>query len=224
MSPFTGHRNRLYVLNKFLSFLSGRTSKATQAGHANYSLAKARFFSFFSCLRDFHAGEFTSGSVNWTMVFFCQFSARSWKCTTFRCGETRIPGSFCSCSDDCLQQKDCCVNYNSVCKGKSEVKGDSDWNCENNCEITGWAHTGWADIKVEASVSQQEKPYSDLLENVDVARWSFWYFCLEKRWFLGGNVNNVCHSQGRQNVLNIAAADPVWGLGGFFSFLLFIQK
>lgn len=37
-------------------------------------------------------------------------------------------------------------------------------------EITGWAHTGWADITVEASVSQQEKPYSDLLENLDVAR------------------------------------------------------
>ncbi|KAK2516506.1 hypothetical protein Q9233_013631 [Columba guinea] len=45
-----------------------------------------------------------------------QEQARSWRCTNFRCGETRIPGSYCSCSDDCLQEKDCCVNYNSVCK------------------------------------------------------------------------------------------------------------
>uniref|UniRef100_A0A663DRG7 Ectonucleotide pyrophosphatase/phosphodiesterase 3 n=1 Tax=Aquila chrysaetos chrysaetos TaxID=223781 RepID=A0A663DRG7_AQUCH len=40
-------------------------------------------------------------------------------CTNFRCGETRIPGSYCSCSDDCLQKKDCCVNYNSICKGET---------------------------------------------------------------------------------------------------------
>uniref|UniRef100_A0A663DR49 Ectonucleotide pyrophosphatase/phosphodiesterase 3 n=1 Tax=Aquila chrysaetos chrysaetos TaxID=223781 RepID=A0A663DR49_AQUCH len=46
-------------------------------------------------------------------------SARSWRCTNFRCGETRIPGSYCSCSDDCLQKKDCCVNYNSICKGET---------------------------------------------------------------------------------------------------------
>uniref|UniRef100_A0A8C3TLC5 Ectonucleotide pyrophosphatase/phosphodiesterase 3 n=1 Tax=Catharus ustulatus TaxID=91951 RepID=A0A8C3TLC5_CATUS len=40
-------------------------------------------------------------------------------CTSFRCGETRIPGSYCSCSDDCLQKKDCCVNYYSICKGET---------------------------------------------------------------------------------------------------------
>uniref|UniRef100_A0A8C3R631 Ectonucleotide pyrophosphatase/phosphodiesterase 3 n=1 Tax=Cyanoderma ruficeps TaxID=181631 RepID=A0A8C3R631_9PASS len=46
-------------------------------------------------------------------------SSRCGRCTNFRCGETRIPGSYCSCSDDCLQKNDCCVNYYSICKGET---------------------------------------------------------------------------------------------------------
>ncbi|XP_010283230.1 PREDICTED: ectonucleotide pyrophosphatase/phosphodiesterase family member 3-like, partial [Phaethon lepturus] len=54
----------------------------------------------------------------WDYEDTCVEPTQSWRCTNFRCGETRIPGSYCSCSDDCLQKKDCCVNYNSVCKGE----------------------------------------------------------------------------------------------------------
>ncbi|XP_064505541.1 ectonucleotide pyrophosphatase/phosphodiesterase family member 3 [Pseudopipra pipra] len=54
----------------------------------------------------------------WDYDDTCMEPTRSWRCTNFRCGETRIAGSYCSCSDDCLQKKDCCVNYNSVCKGE----------------------------------------------------------------------------------------------------------
>ncbi|NXK57433.1 ENPP3 phosphodiesterase, partial [Sylvietta virens] len=43
----------------------------------------------------------------WDYEDTCVEPTRSWKCTNFRCGETRIPGSHCSCSDDCLQKKDC---------------------------------------------------------------------------------------------------------------------
>ncbi|KFZ63453.1 Ectonucleotide pyrophosphatase/phosphodiesterase family member 3, partial [Podiceps cristatus] len=55
----------------------------------------------------------------WDYEDTCVEPTRSWRCTNFRCGETRIPGSYCSCSDDCLQKKDCCVNYNSICKGEA---------------------------------------------------------------------------------------------------------
>ncbi|NXU84218.1 ENPP3 phosphodiesterase, partial [Xiphorhynchus elegans] len=54
----------------------------------------------------------------WDYEDTCVEPTRSWKCTNFRCGETRITGSYCSCADDCLEKKDCCVNYNSVCKGE----------------------------------------------------------------------------------------------------------
>ncbi|NXL99845.1 ENPP3 phosphodiesterase, partial [Tyrannus savana] len=55
----------------------------------------------------------------WDYEDTCEEPTRSWRCTNFRCGETRIAGSHCSCSDDCLQKKDCCVNYKSVCKGET---------------------------------------------------------------------------------------------------------
>ncbi|KAJ7406372.1 hypothetical protein WISP_134246 [Willisornis vidua] len=54
----------------------------------------------------------------WDYEDTCVEPTRSWRCTNFRCGETRITGSYCSCADDCLEKKDCCVNYNSVCKGE----------------------------------------------------------------------------------------------------------
>ncbi|XP_027763273.1 venom phosphodiesterase 1-like isoform X1 [Empidonax traillii] len=55
----------------------------------------------------------------WDYEDTCVEPTRSWRCTNFRCGETRIAGSHCSCSDDCLQKKDCCVNYKNVCKGET---------------------------------------------------------------------------------------------------------
>ncbi|NWS95398.1 ENPP3 phosphodiesterase, partial [Mionectes macconnelli] len=55
----------------------------------------------------------------WDYEDTCVEPTRSWRCTNFRCGETRIAGSHCSCSDDCLQRKDCCVNYKSVCKDET---------------------------------------------------------------------------------------------------------
>ncbi|XP_059837551.1 venom phosphodiesterase 2-like [Hypanus sabinus] len=44
-------------------------------------------------------------------------SAESWTCSQSRCGEKRLRESYCSCSDDCIQKKDCCTDYHSVCKG-----------------------------------------------------------------------------------------------------------
>ncbi|KAB1275700.1 Ectonucleotide pyrophosphatase/phosphodiesterase family member 3 [Camelus dromedarius] len=41
-----------------------------------------------------------------------------WTCNTFRCGETRLESSLCSCSDDCLQKKDCCPDYKSACQDR----------------------------------------------------------------------------------------------------------
>nr|XP_013814390.1 PREDICTED: ectonucleotide pyrophosphatase/phosphodiesterase family member 3 [Apteryx mantelli mantelli] len=55
----------------------------------------------------------------WDYEDTCVEPTRSWRCTNFRCGETRLAGSYCSCSDDCLQKKDCCVDYKSVCKGET---------------------------------------------------------------------------------------------------------
>ncbi|EPY84122.1 hypothetical protein CB1_000504016 [Camelus ferus] len=48
-----------------------------------------------------------------------EWLARMWTCNTFRCGETRLESSLCSCSDDCLQKKDCCPDYKSACQGET---------------------------------------------------------------------------------------------------------
>ena len=37
----------------------------------------------------------------------------------FRCGEKRRPEYHCSCSDDCVENNDCCVNYQAACKGEA---------------------------------------------------------------------------------------------------------
>lgn len=42
-----------------------------------------------------------------------------WECTRLRCGEKRLSGSRCQCSDDCLSVGDCCTNYRHVCHGQS---------------------------------------------------------------------------------------------------------
>ncbi|XP_074846660.1 ectonucleotide pyrophosphatase/phosphodiesterase family member 3 isoform X2 [Carettochelys insculpta] len=55
----------------------------------------------------------------WDYETTCLEPAQIWKCTNFRCGETRITGSHCSCSGDCLEKKDCCVDYKSVCQGET---------------------------------------------------------------------------------------------------------
>ncbi|XP_041106380.1 ectonucleotide pyrophosphatase/phosphodiesterase family member 1 isoform X3 [Polyodon spathula] len=55
----------------------------------------------------------------------CSEDALDWTCTKLRCGEQRLPGSHCFCSDDCLTKGDCCTNYNSVCQGeKSWLEAD----------------------------------------------------------------------------------------------------
>ncbi|KAB5513634.1 hypothetical protein PHYPO_G00249010 [Pangasianodon hypophthalmus] len=41
-----------------------------------------------------------------------------WTCSSFRCGEERLPSSLCSCAADCDQKGDCCTNYYRVCKGE----------------------------------------------------------------------------------------------------------
>lgn len=129
-------------------FLLHETFKVNQVGHINTGLTKAFFF-FSLYLGDFKTKEFTYCSVHWIVIFFLHFSARSWRCTNFRCGEKRLPGSYCSCSDDCLQNKDCCVNYNSICKGKSEVRKILR-KC--SCEINVCSNI--RNIKVDTFVSQ----------------------------------------------------------------------
>uniref|UniRef100_A0A8C1V9H8 SMB domain-containing protein n=1 Tax=Cyprinus carpio TaxID=7962 RepID=A0A8C1V9H8_CYPCA len=52
--------------------------------------------------------------------FFLLCVAQSWECTALRCGERRLSGSRCHCSEDCMSAGDCCSNYNSVCEGESE--------------------------------------------------------------------------------------------------------
>lgn len=49
------------------------------------------------------------------------FPAQIWTCNSFRCGESRLETSLCSCADDCLERKDCCADYKTVCHGKQRV-------------------------------------------------------------------------------------------------------
>ncbi|XP_069743130.1 venom phosphodiesterase 2-like isoform X2 [Narcine bancroftii] len=42
-------------------------------------------------------------------------AAYSWTCGPSRCGEKRLKECRCSCSDDCIQKKDCCTDYNTIC-------------------------------------------------------------------------------------------------------------
>uniref|UniRef100_A0A452R0A9 Alkaline phosphodiesterase I n=1 Tax=Ursus americanus TaxID=9643 RepID=A0A452R0A9_URSAM len=48
----------------------------------------------------------------------CAKEERIWTCSKFRCGEKRLSRSLCSCSDDCRDKGDCCVNYGAVCRGE----------------------------------------------------------------------------------------------------------
>uniref|UniRef100_A0A8C1Z2T0 SMB domain-containing protein n=1 Tax=Cyprinus carpio TaxID=7962 RepID=A0A8C1Z2T0_CYPCA len=54
--------------------------------------------------------------------FFLLCVAQSWECTALRCGERRLSGSRCHCSEDCMSAGDCCSNYNSVCEGESDTE------------------------------------------------------------------------------------------------------
>uniref|UniRef100_UPI00398E8D02 venom phosphodiesterase 2-like isoform X2 n=1 Tax=Pristiophorus japonicus TaxID=55135 RepID=UPI00398E8D02 len=55
-------------------------------------------------------------------------AADSWTCINLRCGEKRSIENYCSCSHDCIQNKDCCTNYNSICKGEKSWLQD---DCED---------------------------------------------------------------------------------------------
>uniref|UniRef100_A0A8C4YVZ8 Ectonucleotide pyrophosphatase/phosphodiesterase 1 n=1 Tax=Gadus morhua TaxID=8049 RepID=A0A8C4YVZ8_GADMO len=52
-------------------------------------------------------------------------------CSRSRCGEQRLSYGLCSCSDDCLQKGDCCVNYKSQCQD-----GGKTW-LDQECEEIG---------------------------------------------------------------------------------------
>ncbi|XP_013915869.1 PREDICTED: ectonucleotide pyrophosphatase/phosphodiesterase family member 1-like, partial [Thamnophis sirtalis] len=49
----------------------------------------------------------------------CTEPVQIWTCTKFRCGEKNRPEYHCSCSDDCVKNNNCCVNYDSVCQGRT---------------------------------------------------------------------------------------------------------
>uniref|UniRef100_A0A8C9WCT5 Ectonucleotide pyrophosphatase/phosphodiesterase 2 n=1 Tax=Scleropages formosus TaxID=113540 RepID=A0A8C9WCT5_SCLFO len=51
----------------------------------------------------------------------CLKTAGGFECSKDRCGEVRNEAHACHCSDDCLENGDCCTNYNVVCKGESPV-------------------------------------------------------------------------------------------------------
>ncbi|XP_078069850.1 ectonucleotide pyrophosphatase/phosphodiesterase family member 3 [Mustelus asterias] len=55
----------------------------------------------------------------WDFTETCLQPAKLWTCTKFRCGETRLTTSHCSCSDDCLKRGDCCTDYKTVCKAET---------------------------------------------------------------------------------------------------------
>ncbi|XP_051880265.1 venom phosphodiesterase 2-like [Pristis pectinata] len=64
----------------------------------------------------------------------CRFKpADSWTCSQSRCGEKRFRESRCSCSDDCIQKKDCCTDYKSTCKGEKS------W-LQEDCEDVATPH------------------------------------------------------------------------------------
>uniref|UniRef100_A0A8C9W8M9 Ectonucleotide pyrophosphatase/phosphodiesterase 2 n=1 Tax=Scleropages formosus TaxID=113540 RepID=A0A8C9W8M9_SCLFO len=57
----------------------------------------------------------------------CLKTAGGFECSKDRCGEVRNEAHACHCSDDCLENGDCCTNYNVVCKG------DTPW-VQDGCE------------------------------------------------------------------------------------------
>lgn len=40
------------------------------------------------------------------------------ECSENRCGEVRNEDHACHCSDDCVENADCCTNYKAMCKGE----------------------------------------------------------------------------------------------------------
>uniref|UniRef100_A0AAY4BY06 SMB domain-containing protein n=1 Tax=Denticeps clupeoides TaxID=299321 RepID=A0AAY4BY06_9TELE len=58
---------------------------------------------------------------------YCLKTAGGFECTVDRCGEERDENNACHCSEDCLENGDCCTNY------KAQCKGDTPW-LEGDCE------------------------------------------------------------------------------------------
>uniref|UniRef100_A0A3B4AEG8 SMB domain-containing protein n=1 Tax=Periophthalmus magnuspinnatus TaxID=409849 RepID=A0A3B4AEG8_9GOBI len=52
----------------------------------------------------------------------CLKTEGGFECSEDRCGEERNKNHACHCSEDCLEQGDCCSNYRSTCKGSSTTK------------------------------------------------------------------------------------------------------
>lgn len=67
----------------------------------------------------FHLGFLYRGVCIYVMMISI-FIAQSWSCNKLRCGEKRMANVLCSCSEDCLEKKDCCTNYKSICKSEVE--------------------------------------------------------------------------------------------------------
>ncbi|KAM4042778.1 ectonucleotide pyrophosphatase/phosphodiesterase family member 3 isoform 2-T2 [Anomaloglossus baeobatrachus] len=64
----------------------------------------------------------------------CVKPKEDWTCSTVRCEEKRIAGSYCSCSEDCVTKGDCCTNYRAVCKGDTAwAEGDCNSSATPQC-------------------------------------------------------------------------------------------
>ncbi|XP_008420855.1 ectonucleotide pyrophosphatase/phosphodiesterase family member 2 [Poecilia reticulata] len=66
---------------------------------------------YLSCCSDFDA--------------HCLKTAGGFECTPDRCGEDRNEDHACHCSDDCLENGDCCSNYKPTCKDETSWLEDS---------------------------------------------------------------------------------------------------
>uniref|UniRef100_A0A4W3HXZ8 Venom phosphodiesterase 2-like n=1 Tax=Callorhinchus milii TaxID=7868 RepID=A0A4W3HXZ8_CALMI len=56
--------------------------------------------------------------------------AQLWRCTNMTCGEKSSSKSLCSCSNNCIQEKNCCTNYKSICRGENTWLQDTHENID----------------------------------------------------------------------------------------------
>ncbi|XP_007897424.1 venom phosphodiesterase 2 isoform X1 [Callorhinchus milii] len=57
-------------------------------------------------------------------------TAQLWRCTNMTCGEKSSSKSLCSCSNNCIQEKNCCTNYKSICRGENTWLQDTHENID----------------------------------------------------------------------------------------------
>uniref|UniRef100_A0AAY4BYW1 SMB domain-containing protein n=1 Tax=Denticeps clupeoides TaxID=299321 RepID=A0AAY4BYW1_9TELE len=87
---------------------------------------------YYSCCTDFDEYCLKTGIYRFLATFLMPLNARfisNWlsalplsaggfECTVDRCGEERDENNACHCSEDCLENGDCCTNYKAQCKGE----------------------------------------------------------------------------------------------------------